>query len=51
MAVMIHGCGVTFKVIIKTLVDIVDGQAEDASDDGLLDHVLEPSSIGVGPAD
>ena len=36
---------------MKTLIDIVDGNVEDASDDGFLDHVLEPSSIGVGPAD
>jgi hypothetical protein len=43
---MIHGNSVTFKTIIKTLIDIVDGNVEDASDDGFLDHVLEPSSIG-----
>jgi hypothetical protein len=43
---MIHGNSVTFKAIIKTLIDIVGGKVEDASDDGLLDHVLEPSSIG-----
>ena len=36
----------TFKAIIKTLIDIVDGKVADASDDGFLDHVLEPSSIG-----
>ena len=43
---MIHGNSVTFKTIIKTLIDIVDGNVEDALDDGFLDHVLEPSSIG-----
>ena len=43
---MIHGNSVTFKAIIKTLIDIINGKLEDASDDGLLDHVLEPSSIG-----
>jgi hypothetical protein len=44
--VMIHGNSITFKAIIKTLIGIVNGKVEDASDDGLLDHVLEPSSIG-----
>jgi hypothetical protein len=42
---MIHG-RFTFKAIIKTLIDIVAGKVADAFDDGLLDHVLEPSSIG-----
>ena len=35
---------------IKSLVDHVVDKAEDASDDGRFDHVLEPSRIGVGPA-
>ena len=39
----------TFKVIIKTLVDHIVDEV-DVSDDGRLDHVLESSSIGVGPA-
>ena len=42
---MIHG-RFTFKATIKTLIDIVAGKVVDASDDGPLDHVLEPSSIG-----
>ena len=43
--VMIHE-RFTFKATIKTLIDIVAGKVVDASDDGPLDHVLEPSSIG-----
>ena len=46
MSVMIHGNDVTFKTIITTLNDIVDGNVEDVLDDGFVDHVLEPSSIG-----
>ena len=45
---MINGNGVTFNIISTSLVDYAVDKAEDASDDGLLDHVLEPSGI-VGP--
>ena len=35
-----------FKVRSKTLNFVVVGEAEDASDDVVLDHVIEPSRVG-----
>ena len=37
--------------ISKSLIVVVVSKARDASDYVVLDHVLEPSSIGVRPAD
>ena len=39
----------TFNIISTSLVHYAVGKAEDASDDGLLEHVLKPSGIEVGP--
>ena len=47
---MINENGVTFNIISTSLVDYSVDKAEDASDDGLLDHVIEPSGIGFAPA-
>ena len=35
--------------MIKTLIDLIDGKAEDALDDSVLDHIIDSFSIGVGP--
>ena len=38
------------RYLYRIKVDHVVDKAEDASDDGHFDHVLEPSRIGVGPS-